>query len=74
MQPNIGNTDRIIRVIAAMLIATLLFSGNIQHEIAIPAGIVATLLLLTGFTGYCPLYKIFKINTKNNIKQNKQTL
>ncbi len=68
MQPNIGITDRIIRVVAAILLATLLISGNVQKEIAIPSGIIAGLLLLTGFIGHCPLYKIFKINTKNKIK------
>jgi hypothetical protein len=74
MQTNIGITDRIIRVVAAMLLATLLTTGNIVKEVAIPAGIIAGLLLLTGFTGYCPLYKVFKINTRNKVKQNKQTL
>lgn len=74
MQPNIGHTDRIIRVVTAILIATLLISGQLLQELDVPATIAALLFLITGITGYCPLYKILKINTRNKIKQNKQTL
>ncbi|MBW7914555.1 MAG: DUF2892 domain-containing protein, partial [Taibaiella sp.] len=61
-------------VVAAMLIAMLLLNGQMIQVLIVPAIVIAVLFLITGITGYCPLYKLFKINTRNKVKQNKQTL
>lgn len=74
MQSNMGHTERIIKVVAAMLIAMLLLNGQMIQVLIVPAIVIAVLFLITGITGYCPLYKLFKINTRNKVKQNKQTL
>lgn len=74
MKPNIGHIERITRVVTAMFLALLLINSQMIDGMVIPATIIAVLLLITGITGYCPLYKLFKINTRNKVKQNKQTL
>jgi quinol-cytochrome oxidoreductase complex cytochrome b subunit len=74
MKPNIGITDRVIRVFIAMIIAVFLVMGNINDTVGIVLAVAAVVLLTTGFTGYCPIYKLIKVNTKNKVKQNKQTL
>ena len=74
MKPNMGITERIIKVFIAMAIAIFLVIGNINDTAGIVLAVAAIVLLVTGFTGYCPIYKMMKVNTKNRIKQNKQTL
>lgn len=69
-----GITDRIIKVFVAMIIAILLVIANIDSTAVMVLAIIAVVLLSTGFTGYCPIYKLIKVNTKNKVKQNKQTL
>lgn len=74
MEPNMGITDRIIKVFIAMVIAILLVIANITSIAIIMLAVIAIALLITGFTGYCPIYKLIKVNTKNKVRQNKQTL
>jgi hypothetical protein len=61
MKPNEGKTDRIIRVILAIIIAISSFylTGIIQSV----GFIIAIALLITGVIGYCGLYTILGINT-----------
>lgn len=74
MKPNMGITERIIKVFIAMAIAIFLVMGNINATASTVLAVAAVVLLVTGFTGYCPIYKLIKVNTKNKVKQNKQTL
>lgn len=61
---NVGNTDRIIRLILFVLIAILYFANVISGTVAIILGIVALILLVTALINFCPLYIVFKINTR----------
>lgn len=58
---NIGNTDRIIRVIIGLLLLCLLFllNGNIKL-----LGLLGFIPLITALVGTCPLYLPFGINTR----------
>jgi hypothetical protein len=58
---NIGNTDRIIRVIIGLLLLSLLFllNGNIKL-----LGLLGFIPLITALVGTCPLYLPFGINTR----------
>jgi len=62
MKANEGTIDRAIRlVIAAALIGVglgMLGPGGIAMAA------VGAILLLTGLSGYCPLYMVFGINTR----------
>jgi Na+(H+)/acetate symporter ActP len=64
MKLNMGKTDRIIRIIIAVVIAILYFTGQISGIAAIILGIIAVIFILTGIIGFCPLYVPFKISTR----------
>ena len=59
-----GKTDRIIRIIIAVVIAVLYFTHQISGIAAIILGIIAAIFILTGIIGFCPLYAPFKISTR----------
>ncbi|GAB4377835.1 MAG: DUF2892 domain-containing protein [Calditrichia bacterium] len=60
---NMGTVDRVIRVVVAIVIAILYFTGNISGLAAIILGILAIIFLLTSVVSFCPLYAPFKIST-----------
>lgn len=60
---NESRLDRIIRVIAAIVIAVLYFTGVISGTWAIVLGVLGAILLVTGLIGFCPLYKLLGIST-----------
>ena len=59
-----GSTDRIIRVVLAVVVAILYFTNLISGTAAIILGILAIVFLLTSAVGFCPLYAPFKFYTK----------
>jgi Inner membrane protein YgaP-like, transmembrane domain len=63
MTKNLGTVDRIIRIVAAVAIAVLYFTGVISGTLAIILGILAVILLATSIIGFCPLYAPFKLST-----------
>lgn len=63
MTKNVGSIDRIIRILFAVLVAVLYFTGVISGTLALILGILAAVLLVTGLIGFCPLYAIFKLST-----------
>ncbi|MFD2515564.1 DUF2892 domain-containing protein [Pontibacter locisalis] len=63
MKKNMGNADRIIRVIIAAIIAVLYFTGTITGTVAIILLVVAVVFVLTSMVGFCPLYALFGLNT-----------
>ena len=64
MKLNMGNTDRIIRILIAVVIAVLYFTNQISGVAAIILGIIALIFILTGIIGFCPLYVPFKLSTR----------
>jgi len=63
MKKNMGNTDKIIRLIIVIGIAILYFTGVITGTIGIVLLILAGVFLLTSLVGFCPLYTLFGMNT-----------
>jgi len=58
---NMGNIDRIIRLIVGAGLFSLLFVVNNNWKYL---GILGIILLLTSAVGVCPLYMPFKIDTQ----------
>jgi hypothetical protein len=60
MKANVGNADRILRILAgiAILAVALFVEGPARW-----AGLVGFVPLLTGIFGYCPLYAAFGFDT-----------
>jgi uncharacterized membrane protein len=63
MKQNMSSTDRIIRAIAAVVLAVLVFLNVLTGTAAVVLGIVAGILLVTALIGFCPLYALFKLST-----------
>lgn len=58
MSTNEGSIDRIVRVIAGLVLIALVFVGP-----QTPWGWIGVIPLLTGLIGWCPAYTIFGIKT-----------
>jgi hypothetical protein len=63
MKKNMGRTDRMIRLLAALVIAILLLAGVIKGTWAIVLIIIAAILVLTTLLGFCPAYVPMKVST-----------
>ncbi len=66
MKVNMGSADRIIRVIIAVILATLYFTGIVSGTLGLVLTIAAVVFVLTSLTGFCPLYTLFGIRTKKD--------
>ena len=63
MKKNMGSTDRIVRIIAAVIMAILYFSGTVTGTLGIVLLVLAGVFLLTSFVSFCPLYAPFGLST-----------
>ena len=57
---NVGNADRIIRVIIGLGLLSLLIilDGNMRY-----LGLLGLIPIITALIGFCPLYKLIGIKT-----------
>lgn len=69
MKLNMGSADRIIRILIAIIIAVLLYTNVLQGALAIILGIVAIVFIVTSVIGFCPLYVLFGMSTKQHKKR-----
>jgi Protein of unknown function (DUF2892) len=72
MKKNISNTERVIRVLAAIFLIILNLTGAVTSPANILLWIVASILILTALAGNCPVYSLFGINTHTRKKEFKQ--
>ncbi|NCA76323.1 MAG: DUF2892 domain-containing protein [Alphaproteobacteria bacterium] len=63
MKKNMGTTDKIIRIVIAVLFAVLFFTKVVTGVAGIILLILAAVFILTSLIGSCPLYLPFGINT-----------
>lgn len=63
-ETNMGNTDRIVRVVLALVFAGLYFTNMVSGLLGIILLVLGVVFLLTSFISFCPLYLPFKISTK----------
>jgi hypothetical protein len=63
MSRNMGTIDRAVRLLAAVVIAVLYFTGAISGTAAVVLGVIAAVFFLTSLVGYCPAYVPFGIST-----------
>ena len=63
MKKNMGTTDKIIRVLIAVVIAALYFTNVISGTLAIILLALAAIFVLTSLVSFCPLYAPFGIRT-----------
>lgn len=63
MKKNMGNTDRIIRVILAIVFAALYFTQTVTGTIGLVLVVLGAVFLATSFISFCPLYTLIGMNT-----------
>jgi hypothetical protein len=63
MKKNMGSTDKIIRLIVAIILATLSYMGIVKGTVGIVFYAVAIVFALTSMIRFCPLYVPFGIST-----------
>jgi uncharacterized membrane protein YtjA (UPF0391 family) len=64
LNKNMGTLDRIIRLVIAVVIAVLYFTGNLSGIAAIILGILAVIFFVTSLVSFCPLYQPFGLSTR----------
>ena len=63
MKKNMGNLDRITRIMLAVVFAALYFTEITTGTIGLVLVIIGGVFLATSFISFCPLYTIVGINT-----------
>ncbi len=66
MKKNMGSTDKIIRILIALVICVLYYTGTISGTTALVLGVFAIIFALTSLISFCPLYLPLGISTCKN--------
>jgi hypothetical protein len=63
MKKNMGSADKIIRIIIAVAVFILYFTGTITGTLGILLIVFAVIFVLTSLIGTCPLYLPLGLST-----------
>jgi len=63
MKTNMGSTDRIIRILLAVVFAALYFTGTVQGTLGIVLLVLGGVFVATSVISFCPLYTLIGVNT-----------
>ena len=63
MIKNMGSTDKIIRILLAIIFIVLQYTGVVSGTLGIVIIVLAVIFALTSFISFCPLYVPFGIST-----------
>jgi hypothetical protein len=63
MNANVGNADKLIRLVLAVVAAVVAFSVGAGSALGIVLLVVAAVLLVTAAVGFCPLYRVIGMST-----------
>ena len=63
MKRNMGNADRVIRLLIALAVAILYYTNILTGTLAIILLVIAGIFVLTSLVSICPLYSLFGIHT-----------
>jgi hypothetical protein len=68
MEKNVGNTDKLARILigaVAGVISLAILGGMIETTMLLSPvlGLVALIMLVTGFTNTCPIYRALGMST-----------
>lgn len=63
MKPNMGTTDKIIRITAAIIFSILFFTGVVEGTPGKVLLILGGIFLATSLISFCPIYTIVGMNT-----------
>ena len=63
MRPNIGTTDRALRLALGAILIALAFLAGLEGAAQISAMIAGGVLIVTAAIRFCPLYTLFGLRT-----------
>jgi hypothetical protein len=63
MKRNMGNTDKIIRVVIAAIVAGLFYSNIITGTLGIVLLVLSVVFVITSLISFCPIYSVFGLST-----------
>lgn len=63
MKKNMGNIDKAIRILVAIIVVALFFTNVISGTLGVILMVLAGVFVLTSLIGFCPLYAPFGIKT-----------
>nr|WP_299070993.1 DUF2892 domain-containing protein [uncultured Allomuricauda sp.] len=63
MKKNMGNIDRIVRFVVAVIVAVLFYQNVISGTLGYVLLALAGVFLVTSFVSFCPLYTLVGLNT-----------
>lgn len=63
MKNNVGNNDKIVRLVIALLLGGLYFAEIVSGTLGIALLVIAAIMIITALSGFCPLYMLFGVNT-----------
>ena len=65
IEKNVGTIDRIVRLVLAVILATLYFTGTVSGTLGIVFLVLGVVFALTAAVSICPLYLPFGLSTRN---------
>ncbi len=63
MNANVGTPDKLIRIVIGVVAAIAAFSAGVGSVLGIVLLVVAAIMLVTAFTGFCPIYRLLGVST-----------
>ncbi len=75
MKKNMSNSDRLIRLVLAVIFVVLYFQNIVTGVAGIILLVLAGIFVLTSLVNFCPLYKLLGINTgsRNKVVQTQKS-
>jgi len=64
MKKNVGFNDKVVRIVLAVALAALYFTGTVTGIMGIVLLIVGGILVLTSAVSICPLYLLLKVSSR----------
>lgn len=63
MKKNVGNIDKVIRIVLAIIFGVLYFTGTLTGTLGLVLVILGGVFVLTSLVGVCPIYSIVGLTT-----------
>ncbi|MBK8949657.1 MAG: DUF2892 domain-containing protein [Flavobacteriales bacterium] len=63
MKKNVGNIDRIVRILLALVFGYLYFSGTVAGMVGTVLLVLGGIFVLTALLGTCPIYSLIGVST-----------
>ncbi|MBK8196354.1 MAG: DUF2892 domain-containing protein [Lewinellaceae bacterium] len=63
MKKNMGSTDKIVRIILAVVFAALYFTGTVTGILGYVLLALGGIFVLTSLVGFCPIYALVGLST-----------